>query len=105
VKKGIVYSIVPGMESHPLFEGIDPDDFTGPVAPLYSLYRNRPLKSPDVQVLITGTIPDKPVEPVLWINKRQTGVTIYTSMGHWEDWNMEKFRKIMFNTVDFLLNN
>jgi len=103
LKTGINYSVVPGMESHPLFKGINTDDFTGPVAPLYSLYKNRPLRSPDVQVLLTGKIPDKPDEPVLWINNRRNGKAIYTSMGHWEDWNMEQFRKIMFNAVDFLL--
>ena len=105
LKTGINYSVVPGMESHPLFKGINTDDFTGPVAPLYSLYKNRPLRSPDVQVLLTGKIPDKPDEPVLWINNRRNGKTIYTSMGHWEDWNMEQFRKIMFNAVDYLFNN
>jgi len=25
-------------------------------------------------------------------------------MGHWDDWKIEKFRTIMFNTVDYLLN-
>ena len=71
---------------------------------LYSLYKNRPLRSPDIQVLLLGTIPDKPSEPVFWINNRAKGKVIYTSLGHWEDWKIEKFRKIMFNAVDYLLN-
>ena len=103
LQTGINYSVVPGMERHPLFKGINPDDFTGPVAPLCSLYRNRPLNSHYVQVLLTGKIPDKPAEPVLWINNRLNGKTVYTSMGHWEDWKIEKFRKILFNSVDYLL--
>jgi nicotinamidase-related amidase/type 1 glutamine amidotransferase len=100
----IVFSIVPGMEKHPLFKSISPEDFTGPLAPLYSLYKNRPLRSADIQVLLLGKIPDKPSEPVLWINNRGNGKVIYTSLGHWEDWKIEKFRRIMFNAVDYLLN-
>ena len=104
MKVGIMFSIVPGMENHPIFNGVSHDDFTGPVAPLYSLYKNRPLRSESVQVLLLGTIPEKPVEPVMWINKIQQGEVIYTSMGHWEDWKIEQFRQMMFNAVDYLLN-
>jgi nicotinamidase-related amidase/type 1 glutamine amidotransferase len=104
MKVGIVFSVVPGMENHPIFKGVSPDDFTGTIAPLQSLYRNRPLGSAGIQVLLIGTIPEKPSEPVLWVNHREIGKVVYTSMGHWEDWKTEKFRKIMFNSVDYLLN-
>jgi len=104
MKVGIVFSVVPGMENHPIFKGVSPDDFVGPVAPLHTLYENRPLRSANIQVLLLGTVPEKPVEPVFWINHREKGTVIYSSLGHWEDWKIEKFRKIMFNTVDFLLN-
>jgi hypothetical protein len=99
-----VYSIIPGMENHPLFAGVNSGNYTGPVAPLNSLYRNRPLFSPNVQVLLLGTVPEKPAEPVLWINNREKGKVIYTSMGHWDDWKTVEFRQIMFNSVDYLLN-
>jgi hypothetical protein len=92
------------MENHPLLKGVAPGDFAGPVVPLYTLYENRPLRSPDIQVLLTGKIPDKPSEPVLWINNRNNGKVIYTSMGHWLDWDIPQFRQIMSNAVDFLLN-
>jgi len=91
------------MENHPLFKGLSPEDFIGPVAPLHTLYENRPLRSSTVQVLLLGTVADKPVEPVLWINHREKGEVIYTSMGHWEDWKIENFRGIMFNCIDYLL--
>lgn len=103
MKVGLVFSVVPGMENHPLFKGVSPEDFKGPVAPLHTLYENRPLRSTTVQVLLLGSAPDKPVEPVLWINHREKGDVIYTSMGHWEDWKIEKFRGIMFNCIDYLL--
>ena len=104
MKVGIVFSVVPGMENHPLFKGVTPEDFIGPVIELHTLYQNRPLRSSNIQVLLLGSIPDKPAEPVLWINHREKGTVVYTSMGHWEDWKIDKFRKIMFNSVDFLLN-
>jgi type 1 glutamine amidotransferase/nicotinamidase-related amidase len=105
LKTEIVFSIVPGMENHPLLKGVPPDDFKSPVAPLYSLYKNRPLRSSNIQVLLSGKIPGKLPEPVLWINNREKGKVIYTSMGHWEDWKIERFRRIMFNAVDYLLYN
>jgi type 1 glutamine amidotransferase len=104
MKEGIVFSVVPGMENHPLFKGVSTEDFIGPVVTSYTLYENRPLRSENIQVLLLGAIPEKPVEPVLWINNRGNGKVIYTSMGHWDDWKIEKFRRIMFNAVDFLLN-
>ncbi len=100
----VLYSVVPGMEVHPVLKGVPSDDFTSPVAQLYSLYKNRPLRSPQIQVILTGAIPGKPAEPVLWINDRLPGKVIYTSMGHWDDWKNDRFRKIMFNSVDYLLN-
>ena len=46
MKVGIVFSVVPGMENHPLFKGVSPEDFIGPVVQLHTLYENRPLRSP-----------------------------------------------------------
>lgn len=100
---GTVYSFVPGMSEHPLLKGVSTASFTGPVMDLHTLYQNSPLRSPTVQVLLTGKIPDKPEEPVLWINHRAKGTVVYTSLGHWADWKNEQFQKIMFNTVDYLL--
>jgi len=104
MKEPVQYSVVPGMEAHPVLKDVPPDDFTGPVAQLYSLYRNRPLRSPEIQVILIGTIPGKPAEPVLWIRDRGNGKVVYTSMGHWDDWKNEKFRRIMLNSIDYLLN-
>jgi len=103
LKTPVIYSIIPGMENHPLLKGIVQDEFNGAVAPLYSLYKNRPLRSPDIQVLLEGKIPDKPAEPVMWINNQGKRTVFYTSLGHWEDWNNDTFHQIMLNVVDFLL--
>jgi len=103
MKEGIVFSIVPGMESHPIVQGVSPDGFTGPVAPSESLYKNRPLRSENIEVLLLGTIPGQPAEPVLWINKLEKGKVIYTSLGHWDDWKINDFHTLMLNSVGYLL--
>jgi len=88
-------SIVPGMESHPLLRGVNPEGFSTPG----SLYYCRPL-APSAQVLLLGTLPGVPQEPVLWINHRPNGATSYTSLGHWNDWEMPDFKQLMLNIVD-----
>jgi len=87
--------IVPGMEGHPLLQGVEPK-FNS----LNWLYRNRPLRSDKIQVLLLGSNPGVNDEPVFWMNGNNV---IYTSLGHWDDWKIESFRNMMFNSVDYLL--
>ena len=92
-------SFVPGMESHPLLREVEVQGFSSPSW----LYRVRPLPSPDAQVLLLGSVPGRPQEPVLWINKRPSGDVIYTSLGHWDDWIEPNFKRLMTNIVDSVL--
>jgi len=101
LKEGTEVSIVPGMESHSLLTGVSPEGFTSPG----SLYEVRPMKSDNAQVLLVGTIPEKPPEPVLWINRNRYGDAIYTSLGHLEDWENESFQHIIINSVEYLLDS
>ena len=91
---GTDISIVPGMENHPLLRGVLP--FNSP----NRLCRNRPLRSGKAQVLLLGSNPGVPDEPVMWTNGKNV---IYTSLGQWEDWKIESFRNLMFNTFYYLL--
>ena len=86
--------VVPGMEGHPLLKGVELK-FNSP----NWLYKNRPLRSGKVQVLLLGSNPGVPDEPVMWVNNN----VIYTSLGHWDDWKIESFRNMMFNAVEYLL--
>jgi len=88
--------IVPGMENHPLLQGVDPQ-FNSP----NWLYKNRPLRSDNLQVLLLGSNPEALGEPVLWINNKNV---IYTSLGHWDDWKIDSFRNLMLNVVTYLIN-
>ncbi|MDR1602985.1 MAG: isochorismatase family protein [Tannerella sp.] len=91
---GTDISVVPGMENHPLLRGVEP--FNSP----NWLYRNRPLRTERATVLLLGSNPGVPDEPVLWTNGDHT---VYTSLGHWDDWEIPAFRTLMFNTVYYLL--
>jgi hypothetical protein len=93
------------MENHPIVKGVSPDGFNGPVAPSESLYKNRPLRSENIEVLLLGTIPGQPAEPVLWINNLEKGKVIYTSLGHWDHWKINDFHTLMLNSVGYLLKN
>ncbi|KPL13342.1 MAG: hypothetical protein AMS26_14800 [Bacteroides sp. SM23_62] len=99
INGGCDISVVPGMEEHPLLKGVDPEGFISPG----TLYKNKPLRSERAQVLLTGNIPGQPSEPVCWLNRNKYGMAIYTSLGHWDDWEIESFQNIMINSVDYLL--
>jgi nicotinamidase-related amidase len=94
LKTGTDITLTPGMENHPLLKDVKP--FTSP----NWLYQNRPLRTDNAQVFLLGANPDKPLEPVCWMNGDHT---FYTSLGHWDDWKIDSFRNLMFNAVDFLL--
>ncbi|MDR2383222.1 MAG: cysteine hydrolase [Prevotellaceae bacterium] len=94
-KDGTDIAIVPGMENHPLLKGVKPFNS------LNWLYQCGPLRSDKARVLLTGANPGKPLEPVFWLNGDNI---IYTSLGHWDDWKIESFRNLMFNTVEYLIN-
>jgi nicotinamidase-related amidase len=100
LKEGTNCTIVPGMENHPVLKGVAPEGFMSP----NWLYINRPLRSENIQVLMIGSIPGQHPEPLLWINNKDNGKVVYTSLGHWDDWKIESFRNLMFNGVDYLLN-
>jgi nicotinamidase-related amidase/type 1 glutamine amidotransferase len=90
---GTDITLVPGMEGHPVLRGVTP--FNSP----NWLYKNSPLRSEYAQVLLVGSNPGVPQEPVCWLK----GNVFYTSLGHWDDWKIEGFRTLMFNAVDYLL--
>jgi nicotinamidase-related amidase len=96
LERGTDITIVAGMEGHPLLKGVKPFNS------LNWLYQCAPLRSEKAQVLLLGANPNKPLEPVFWTNGRKI---IYTSLGHWDDWKIESFRNLMFNTVEYLVSD
>ncbi len=93
-------NIVPGMEKHPLLKGVPAEGFGTPGW----LYQNSPLRSENAQVLLVGSIPGEHAEPVLWTNRtKSNNKVVYTSLGHWADWDNAAFHHIMVNAVNYLL--
>jgi type 1 glutamine amidotransferase/nicotinamidase-related amidase len=98
LKTGTDVYIVPGRENHPILQGVEPS-FNSP----NWLYKNTPLRTTKATVLLKGKNPGVPDEPVFWINEAGKGKVVYTSLGHWDDWKIDSFKKLMFNTVQYLL--
>lgn len=97
LKTGTGVKMVPGMENHPILKGVA-TEFNSPCW----LYKNRPLRSDKATVLLMGSNPGVPDEPVMWINGKNV---VYTSLGHWDDWKNENFQRLMSNAVSYLLKN
>lgn len=94
-----VINIIPGMEQHPLLKGVPAEGFNSK----NWLYKNAPLRSPNAQVLLTGTIPNQKPEPVLWVNNTGKNKVVYTSLGHWEDWNTPAVQHLFVNVIHYLV--
>lgn len=84
-------------KNHPIFAGID----TEPYHSAGSLYFTLPI---DVNAILlqTGTENGR-TEPLTWIRKNPwNGLVLYTGLGHWEDFEDVRFRKMVANSILFL---
>jgi len=91
----VVLQANPQAGKHPILAGIDCAAFVGKG----SLYRVSPLAK-STQVLVSGAIPDKPGEPIVWLNTRQDGGrSFYTSLGHRDDFKQPAFRRLLRNAL------
>ena len=63
------------------------------------LYKVSPLAK-TAKVLLIGSIPHKPAEPVLWTHKtKASGRVVYTSLGHPDDFKEAAFNRLLRNTI------
>ena len=78
---------------HPILAGVEPLQWhsTG------SLYNVSPLKDPNADVLMVGSMGDA-VEPITW-TRNYKGPVVYTSLGHPDDFEQPQFRKLLTNMV------
>ncbi len=79
-------------KSHPILEGVK--EFNSPSW----LYEVMPL-APTTEVLMTGTIKGEPTEPVTWTNTYKGSRIFHTSLGHWDDWKIKDFDKLITNAI------
>lgn len=87
-------SLAEGIDSeHLLLQGVNVAELIGKG----SLYQVSPLQ-PTASPVLVGSIPDKPSEPIAWLNKRTDGgTTFYTSFGHVGDFEQLAFRQLLKN--------
>ncbi len=84
----------PEKRAHPILTGV-PERFESQSW----LYQVEPL-APTAEALMTGKIPGKAAEPVLLTNTYKRGSRIvYTSLGHWDDFKLPAFRRLLLNSV------
>ncbi|MBW3541316.1 MAG: isochorismatase family protein [Planctomycetes bacterium] len=92
--------IAEGAEDHPVLRGVDVTKLTGHG----SLYKVSPLAD-SARPLLIGSIPEKPAEPIAWINVRDRSDeghrarTFYTSLGHPQDFEQPEFNRVLRNAV------
>ena len=90
-----------GNPVHPILSGIDLGALTGKG----SLYMTSPLTK-SAQPVLMGSIPDKPGEPVAWVNTygARNAKVFYTSLGHPDDFANTQFRRLLLNGMLWALN-
>ncbi|MBI2929595.1 MAG: isochorismatase family protein [Verrucomicrobia bacterium] len=86
---------LPDAREHALIRGLGNARFHSPSW----LYRMRPLASTVTPLLLARSSADTEPEPVAWVNTHEGGRVFYTTLGHWEDFKLEPFRRLLRNAV------
>jgi type 1 glutamine amidotransferase len=87
--------------NHPILRGIPLDGPTWQTTA--SLYRVSPLLE-GTTPLLKGKWKDVPEEPVAWTNTHKGGRIFYTSLGHPDDFNDPRFRRLLTNGILWALD-
>ena len=90
-------TVVEAAATHPVLRGVSGFDSAG------SLYKSSPL-SDGATPLLAGAFADKPPECVAWTNTYKGGRVFYTSLGHPDDFNDPRFRKLLTNAILWALD-
>jgi Trehalose utilisation len=89
-----VVTVNPEKKGHPILTGV-PETFDSPSW----LYEIAPL-APTAEALMMGKIAGKDAEAVVLTNNYKRGSRIvYTSLGHWDDFKIPAFQRILINSV------
>jgi len=84
--------VVPGAEKHPILAGVSLTKVNDP------LYKNGG-HAEDIHVLLSGTIPNQPAEPLAWTRDYKNGRIFYTSLGAEETFEQPDFRRMLANAL------
>ena len=84
--------VVAGAESHPILRGVKL------ATAAEALYKNSG-HSADINILLRGTIPDEPTEPIAWTREHRGGRVFYTSLGAQPTFLDPNFRRMLANAL------
>jgi type 1 glutamine amidotransferase len=84
--------VAAGAEHHPILAGVALKSAGD------ALYKNSGYAS-DIDVLLRGTIPGQPVEPIAWTRQPKGGRVFYTSLGAQDTFRDPDFRRMLANAV------
>jgi type 1 glutamine amidotransferase len=92
--KGITtkVDVVPGAENHLVLDGVKITAVNDP------LYKNSG-HAEDIHVLLRGTIPNQPPEPLAWSRDYKNGRIFYTSLGAEDTFEQPGFRRMLANAL------
>jgi type 1 glutamine amidotransferase/nicotinamidase-related amidase len=100
-EKTLVLPVSSDATSHPILRGVPLDG--EPWRTTASLYRVSPLLD-GTTPLLKGKWRDVPEEPVAWTNTHKGGRVFYTSLGHPDDFNDPRFRRLLLNGILWALD-
>lgn len=92
--------ILPEKVAHPILAGVEPAQWHSSG----SLYNVSPLKDPNAEVLMVGSVGDT-VEPVTWTRWQNGGRVAFTSLGHSDDFQQPPFRRLLINMIFWAMNH
>lgn len=84
--------VVAGAEKHPILADVSMTAVNDP------LYKNGG-HAEDIHVLLRGTIPGQPSEPVAWTREYKKGRIFYTSLGAEDTFELPAFRRMLANAL------
>jgi type 1 glutamine amidotransferase len=84
--------VMSGSERHPILAGVELKSVKD------ALYKNDG-HSPDIHVLLTGTIADQPTEAIAWTREYKGGRVFYTSLGAQDTFQQPDFRRMLANAL------
>jgi type 1 glutamine amidotransferase len=91
--RGTDVANVPEQADHPLLAGVKPARWHS----VGSLYFTTPVKD-DATVVMTGSLDDR-VEPLTWFRTNRGGRTVYSGLGHPDDFQQPPFHQLLINAI------
>jgi len=98
-KTGCDVRAVPEAKGQSILRGLEGARFHSPSW----LYRTKPLAATTTLLMVGRWSQDRPEEPVAWTHTYNGGRVFYTSLGHWEDFKMEPFQRLLLNGIHWAL--